>query len=165
MPRKPKEVNSPQRLVPAEDKAGEKAAFSSEAYNKVARAAKLQAILLTESRFKVSPDFFVARQKGEEPNLRYSSAIATVMFDDEAGIASCEWKWAVVGKTKGKKTLSIEAVYFILYDDLIGCDAEAAKRFLRRVGRFASYPYFRAHVSQTSWESGANLPILPTIST
>ncbi len=42
---------------------------------------------------------------------------------------------------------------------------EAVLVFVERVGKFATYPYFRAHCSQLSWESGADLPILPVIST
>ena len=159
-------ASSPQKLVPTEDRAGEKSAFASEAYNQVARAAKLQAIMLTSSKFLLRPEFLASGgAKGGQTNLSYGSTVHNISFNKEEGAASCDWKWSVTGTNKRKRTLSVEAVYIVIYDNLGGCEPEAVERFLRRVARFASYPYFRAHVSQISWESGANLPILPTIAT
>lgn len=167
LPRRPKKsAPSPQALVPADDKAGARAAFASEAYNKVARSAQLQLIMLESSRFFVLPEFVVDRGSEERvSNLSYSSSIDKIVFDSERGVASCEWSWSVSARTGRRKTLSVEAVYLVIYDGLTDCDSDAAGRFLRRVARFATYPYFRAHVSQKSWESGANIPILPTIAT
>jgi hypothetical protein len=158
-------ASTPQALIPEEDRA-EQAAFAADAYNKVARSAKLRGIMLIRSNFFVLEEF-LARQRSEDekPSLSYGSSIKNVAFDAEKGIVSCEWTWNVTGRTGRKKSLFIQAVYLVFYDELIGCDPKAVDRFLRRVSRFATYPYFRAHVSQTNWESGAKLPIMPTIAT
>lgn len=166
MPRKKSTTaDSPQQLVPEDDRAGKQAAFVSEDYNKVARLAKLEGLLLTASQFVLKPSYFSERRKEGRVRYVYGTDVKAETYDASAGNASCVWNWsteAMVGKTK---LLSISASYMIIYVGIEDCNEEAVKRFLKRVGRFATYPYFRAHVSQISWESSANLPLMPTIAT
>ncbi len=75
------------------------------------------------------------------------------------------WTWSLTAERGDKTVVGTEANYLIFYSGLEECNEAAVKRFLSRVSRFAVYPYFRAHVSQLSWESSANLPLLPTIAT
>ena len=165
MPRSGKIASTPQGLVPEEDRSGPKPAFDPEAYNAVARAAKLRRISLYHSNFTVKPDYFGSQRKEDAPKPRFRGDFGDHYYDKETGQAGCEWKWGIVVREGRKTLLSIDVVYFILYAGLENRDADQVTRFLRRVGRFASYPYFRAHVSQLNWESGANLAILPTIAT
>ena len=165
MPRSAKSAATPQALVPEEDRSGPKPAFAVEDYNKVARAAKLRRIMLLRSNFAVQLDYFAVMDKEGAPKPTYGGNFANQTFDVKAGRASCEWTWTISARQNRRRLLSIEVTYLIVYAGLEGCIEEAVVRYLRRVGRFASYPYFRAHVSQLNWESGANLPILPTIAT
>ena len=167
MPRTPKmpDAPSPQELVPSEDRAGKEPAFSSEGYNKAARSAKLQGINLIRCSFASTPEFFRVRREGSELDLRYGCTTDTAAFLKDEGIGSLEWKWSVTVFDGKKKTLSVQATYLVIYDNFVECEEDSVKRFMSRVGRFASYPYFRSHVSQISWESGTSLPILPVIST
>ena len=165
MPRSGKTASTPQGLVPDEDRSGPKPAFDPEAYNVVARAAKLRHIALFQSHFTVESGYFSARRSENPPRPRYAGEFGTHHFDASDGQAGCEWKWAITLTHERKKLLSIEVVYLIAYDGLKDCDEQQVVRFLRRVGRFATYPYFRAHVSQLNWEARLDLPILPTIAT
>jgi hypothetical protein len=165
LPRSGKTTPTPQALIPEDDRSGPKPAFDAEAYNVVARAAKLERIALYRSNFAVQPDYFASLQKEEAPKPRYSGGFGNQYFDAERGRATCEWKWEIKVSDKRKTTLSIDVVYLIMYSGLENCSEDNVIRYMRRVGRFASYPYFRAHVSQLNWEAGTNLPILPTIST
>jgi hypothetical protein len=167
LPRSKKKVaETPQQLVPADDRAGEKPAFSSEAYNKVARAAKLEGLILEKASFNVGRGFFKTRAKDASIlKYAYESACADVQFNKKDGVASCSWTWGVDATIRKKNVLLISATYQVFYSNLLECEEVAVTRFLQRVGRFATYPYFRAHVSQVSWESGTNLPLLPTIAT
>lgn len=165
---KKRRASDPRQLIPDEDRTGDNPALLAEAYNKVAKAAKLQLIMLTESSFTMQPEFVANKSKledGKKYKLSFGSSIANSVYKADSGLASCEWTWTVTAKAEKRKALSIQATYYILYDDVVDCEADAVNRYLRRVARFATYPYFRAHVSQVSWESGADLPILPTIST
>jgi hypothetical protein len=165
MPRSGKTVSTPQGLVPVEDRSGPKPAFDPEVYNAVARAAKLRRIALYHSNFTVKPDYFESLRREDAPKPQYRGDFGEHFFDEERGQAGCQWKWGIIVRDGRKTTLSIDVVYLILYGGLEKCDKEQVVRYMRRVGRFASYPYFRAHVSQLNWESGADLPVLPTIAT
>jgi hypothetical protein len=156
---------TPQDLVPNEDRSGPNAAFVSEAYNAVARAASLRRISLFRSKFEVQPQYFVSMNNENAPKPQYTGVFGDPHFDSDKGRATCRWTWGIKVRDKRKITLSIEVVYLIIYDRLTNSDPEQVIRYMHRVGRFASYPYFRAHVSQINWESGINLPILPTIAT
>lgn len=166
-PKKAVEAKSPQDLVPIEDKTGEGKSESSRKYNDVVKLAKLEFILLVASNFKMQPSFVGRERRTDDKRakLSYGSVADSLTFSSDEGIAGCVWKWNVAGRIKNRKALTIEAHYSIYYSGLADCDEEAVERFLKRVGRFATYPYFRTHVSQISWESGADLPILPIIST
>lgn len=165
MPRNEKTAATPQALVPEEDRSGPTPAFDAEAYNEVARAAKLERIALYRSNFVVLPDYFGSMDEKNGPKPSYGSRFGTYYFDVESGRATCEWKWRINVREKRKRTLTIEVVYLLMYGGLKDFSEKNVVRYMRRVGRFASYPYFRAHVSQLNWEAGTNLPILPTIST
>jgi len=166
LPRKSKKVTapSPQLLVPEDDKAAKEAKFATEAYNKVARSASLDGIMLVKAAFNIKPAFYKSVESEKRPSLSYSSEMSNDVFDDSTGIAGCVWTWNVEAKQGKSTTLSIEASYRILYKVDAECDPAAVRRYLARVSRFATYPYFRAHVSQISWESSAGLPVMPTIS-
>jgi hypothetical protein len=165
LPRSEKTAATPQALVPDDDRSGPTPAFDAEAYNTVARAAKLQRIALYRSNFVVLPDYFLSMDDEKAPKPGYSGSFGGYYFDAESGRATCEWKWRIIVSEKRKKTLTIDVVYLIIYGGLQNFTEDNVVRYMRRVGRFASYPYFRAHVSQLNWEAGTNLPILPTIST
>lgn len=163
--RKKTAASTPQALVPEADRSGPKPAFDSEQYNKVARAVQLVRLSLISNRFFILPEFF-AEQAEQQPTMRYQAKFKNPRFDPEQGTASCEWDWGIAAQSKQKEkttTFSAEAVYLLSYSNLKECDLDAVQTYMRRVGRFTSYPYFRAHISQLSWESGANIPILSSI--
>lgn len=166
MPPDPKSAraSTPQALIPETDRAGPKPAFDSEQYNKVARAVQLLRISLISSRFFILPEFFFG-QSDQAPKLNFQAKMANPKFDAENGTASCEWEWGMTAEAAEKVTFNLEATYLLAYGALKDCDFEAIQFYMRRVGRFTAYPYFRAKVSQLSWESGANIPILPSIAT
>jgi hypothetical protein len=165
LPRSRKSAATPQALVPEEDRSGPKPAFDPEAYNTVARAAKLSGITLLRSNFALQLEYFSSLDKEGGPKPRYAGAFTNNFFNPKTGRASCEWNWGISVTHDRKKTLSIEVVYLLIYTGLQNCNEEHVIRYMQRVGRFATYPYFRAHVSQLNWEAGANLPMLPTIAT
>jgi hypothetical protein len=165
LPRSRKTANTPQALVPDLDRSGIKPAFDVEAYNSVARTAKLQGLSLVRSNFAVLPEYFLLIADNDAPRPRYSAEFEAHTFNQERGRAACEWRWTLKVSAKQKTALSIDTVYVVVYGGLENCNANQVVHYMKRVGRFSTYPYFRAHVSQLSWESGAKLPILPTIST
>lgn len=140
-----------------------------ENYNKVAGCAELLQIMLIASEFKMSPAFFAARseEKDSKKKLSYYNeySVEGLDFDSDEGVASMTIRFSVRATKDRKNLLSIKNTYIVVYGEMEGCEDGAVSAFMQRIGRFAAYPYFRTHVSQLSWESGANLPILPTVRT
>ena len=162
-PNKRSRASDPQKLVPKGDVSGPNAAFVTESYNKVARAAKLEGLVLTGSDFIIHPNYYSPTAENGAVSFSYDASVDDEIFDAKSGLASCAWTWTVEGKLDDEIVVRVRATYRIFYSELTDCEETAVKRFMNRVGRFATYPYFRAHVSQTSWESSAQLPLLPTI--
>src|SRR5207302_781372 len=130
--------------VPEADRSGPKPAFDPEAYNTVARAAKLSGITLIRSNFRMDLDYFGLMDKEDKPKPRYGGTFQKEFFNETAGRAACEWNWSISITHERKKLLSLEVVYLVIYTGLADCAEEYVTRYMRRVGRFATYPYFRA---------------------
>lgn len=159
------EEDKKKKIAPQEYLSAEKKAEIA-AYNKVARNAQLRGIVLFESNFFMLPQYAIEVAKEDtKQELSFDSKYRELDVDIEGGGATCEWTWHVAAVLKRKKNLFIQAKYVLFYDGISECDKESISMFMRKVGKFASYPYFRAHVHHVSGEANASLPILPTIST
>jgi preprotein translocase subunit SecB len=137
------------------------------AYDAVVSGAELQDIKMVGLKFQINPKFFadIGTDERGEPNVTpsFGATFATASYDPDDGYLGGQINWSATVKKGRSKAVSIEAVYFIIYAGVPEVEEEHALAFLRRVGRFATYPYFRALVSRLSSESGLNLPILPVL--
>ena len=59
--------------------------------------------------------------------------------------------------------LDITCSYFVVYSIDADLNEHAVHDFVKRVGQFATFPYFRAMVAHYNWEAGAELPTLPVL--
>jgi len=137
-------------------------------YSEVVHEARLRDILLVQSQFFVVPEFHAEK----DAKLSFKWDIGEPSFDPKAGVVSSMFQWVLEARspaageddhTERPPLLTLSCHYFIVYDNLEDCDGEAAKAFVRRVGTFATYPYFRAFASQLAWASGTNFPPLPIL--
>lgn len=139
--------------------------FKPQDYNAVARKARLATINLLDCRFRAKKEFFDNREDENARDKYYRDCdIEEPQYDREHGLAGGRFTWKLHVKAGRKTVLSLATTYFIVYENLEDMNTNAVKAFVVRVGQFATYPYFRALASQFSWESGAELPILPVIS-
>jgi hypothetical protein len=135
-------------------------------YNAVVAAANLSAVILMRSNFEMDAEYLPANISREKrPKFTTDWNFVSVDFDADEGIATGIFQFDLRVKFGRKNLLKISSSYLVAYDDLFNHDEEIVSVFLKRVGRFAAYPYFRALVSQYSWSSEANLPVLPIIHT
>jgi hypothetical protein len=140
-----------------------------EHYNKVVGAAGLEEILLVGANFSVKPDYFESREQGKEgkrkPSIEYvyGCTISDASFDADTGTAGATFNWELVARRGKKNLLKLHCSYLVYYSGLKKMEKEVVLYFVSKVGRFTSYPYFRAMASQFSWASGTNLPLLPVI--
>jgi hypothetical protein len=130
------------------------------AYNQAVEAAELADIVLIGSRFDFKPDYFEGEQSQK---LLFGGGAMMFNYDPEDGTATVVFRWWLQVKREDESLFDLEARFLAGYKNLIGQDEEAIKAFVARVGRFATYPYFRSFVSSISWLSGAQLPILPIL--
>jgi hypothetical protein len=139
------------------------------AYDAVVAKAELREIKLIGLNFNIKPKFFAeadlesSDKKAGSLNSTFESTFPTAFYDSKDSYLGGQINWSAVVKKGRSKIVSIEAVYLILYSGVPEVEEEHALAFLRRVGRFATYPYFRALVSRLSSESGLDLPILPVL--
>ena len=140
--------------------------YSLEDYNTVARNAKLAAITLLESHFVVKPTYFeLENDKIPKEKLYYEHDFFEFNYTPDHNVASATFRWRVLAKKGRRIDLDLKVNYLIIYEGVESLNTEAVEAFVRKVGKFATYPYFRAHASQVNWESGVKLPVLPVITT
>ncbi|MEP9372560.1 hypothetical protein [Mesorhizobium sp. KR1-2] len=129
-----------------------------ERYNKVVGLANLQGVQMTRVGFDVKPDFF---NDPSENKLAYSVERGESQYVSGEQVAIVNIKLTVDAKRNRKKTLSCEAHYIVIYDNLEDCDEDAVDVFLTRVAPFACYPYFRSLFANLDWAANTRLPPLP----
>jgi hypothetical protein len=146
--------------------AGSERARKLAAYDKVAAQAQLLDIRLVSSKFSVKPRYYIVTEGDSEKDKAslkrgFTWNHSPILF--EGGSLVGFFAWSVSVKKGNMKLLSAEATYYIGYTDVPDVEEEPALAFLARVGRIATYPYFRNYVAQMSWAAQAELPIMPVL--
>lgn len=138
-----------------------KSVLTPELYNAVVRSAKLNKITLRSSHFDIDVAYFQTPE--EKHKLGYDDKWKGFSFNPDSGIAGGTIQWSVDVQTGRKKAVKVRTSYVVIYDGLEGHKEHAVRAFIERVGRVATYSYFRSHMAQLSWESGADLPVMPVL--
>lgn len=162
-------AKKPAQLEPQSETLPEKAPqegaelpFSPAEYNAVARNAKILSITLMKSTFEMKDEYFIDPKSHK---FVFGSKCKQTKYIAKRGIGLGHFICSVSVRHGRKKVLKVRLVYLIIYENLRDKNREAVLAFVKLIGKFATYPYFRTHVSQLNWESGASLPVLPVIST
>jgi hypothetical protein len=133
----------------------------SESYNNIATRASLRDIKLVSTKFDVLPSFFT---ENESVKLHLDNSVEDLQFSRESSIVLGAFVYQVRATLGRKRVLHCKGHFLVVYDIPEGGDEEAAKAFCGRVGFFAAYPYFRALFATLTRFGGAELPILPVLS-
>ena len=138
------------------------------AFQEISKNADLKKVLLLESHFQCNHSEYSLGQKSESINFSYGYTVREKEYLKEEGDGLIIFDWEVVATTKSGeedcKAVEMTSTYAVHYGLPSNCDPDIASLFLIHVGKVACYPYFRNQVSQKSWESNLELPILPVIS-
>lgn len=132
--------------------------FKAADYNHVANVATLQSVRLLHLKTDIRPELGLAGAA-----LSYGRTLLSCDHDGETDAAAAIFRFHVTAKAKRKKVFYVEADFMATYDVGEGAQGNAARAFVNNVGLFAAYPYFRALVSQVSWNAGLHLPPMPSI--
>jgi len=124
-------------------------------YNRVVAVAALRSIRL------VTANFFLEVMEAKEERFNNPSWSCPMQdFDREKGTLFSLHKWTVAVDAGKPMKAEISATFLIVYDGLTDEDEAAVSRLIDRVGKFSSYPYFRAHVATSASMAGINVPPL-----
>ncbi|WP_413719218.1 hypothetical protein [Silicimonas sp. MF1-12-2] len=144
-------------LVSAE----ESAEFDNGVYAEITIAARLRDIRLISSEYSIKPEVYEALEDLE--NMGFFGEPSGYHFDIEAGVMIGHYQWTAEVKLGRKKVLKFTSEYLIAYSGLAGFDEDYVRFFFQKVGRFATYPYFRSDFSHHISSSGIMLPPLPSL--
>lgn len=149
-------------LVPGEEVPDDVAA-----YNGLVHDAELIDLRLVDLKFNVRPEYFAALRdeaEGKRSLVRaFDGKMSDIFYESEAQTLGGQFDWAthvLIGK---KKLLKVEARFLVVYGNVPEVAAETRERYIQKVGKFATYPYYRSLVSQLSWESKGDLPTMPVL--
>lgn len=135
------------------------------AYNEVVASADLNDITLIFVNFVVKPGYYQAMAGDDVSKLRrgFHSDFKAFSYDPEQNRLGGQFDWTIDVSYSRKKLLQIKASYVVTYDNVPDVGNTHIEAFIKRVGRFATYPYLRNLTSHLSWESRAELPVLPVL--
>ena len=122
---------------------------------------------MTDCVFNIDPSYH--KEKGDKNTGLKNSFHCTIVdfyFSNEKGFLSAEMNWVLTIKKGNKHLLKCSVTYAIMYSDVIDLGdgrVEVYEAFINRVGKFATYPYFRSITSHLGNEARAGIPIMPIL--
>jgi hypothetical protein len=152
------ETNENQDLFSPDENSVE---FDNGVYKDLTIAASLRDIRLISCDYSIKPEVFEALEDLE--NMGFFGAPSGFHFDGDTGILVGHYRWTAEVKLGRKKVLKLVSEYLIAYTGLSGFNERYARFYFEKVGRFATYPYFRSDFSYHSSSSGLMLPPLPSL--
>lgn len=132
-----------------------------EAYREAADAADVKSIRLVSSNFDIKPDAFTESDRSWKQVYRCDTVSA--QYDKDQSVLFAFIEAAAICKIGNRNVISLKCNYIVSYIVHGNPEKVAAERFARHVGRFAAYPYFRAHFAELTSQAGLNLPPLPVM--
>lgn len=131
------------------------------AYNMLVAAARLRDIRLLKSEFTLDAESL--HYKVDDWKMTYDCEIHHADYDRDSQLLIAFVQAEAFCKKKTKRILSARCRYVAVYDIHGEPEDDTVNAFANRVARFAVYPYFRAHFSETCSQAGLQLPPLPVI--
>jgi hypothetical protein len=131
-------------------------------YNNLVARAHLRSIRMTTSKFDMKPEALELDPDAWQNNV--SAGLIESFLEQESGSLYGVFGFEVVCRQARKKVLSINATYLISYTILGECEEGACELFIERVGKIATYPYFRSLVASLTSQAGLVMRPLPVLS-
>ncbi len=144
--------------------------FASEGYDAgkydgVARSARLREVRLVNSAYSAKVMSFMAVEPGDETQLKqsYTGAPSGHSFVSERGVAVGSYIWTAEVRAGRTKAMKLSAEYMVAYSGLKDAPEEYVELYFKKLARFTTYPYFRAHFAMQVAASGLMLAPLPSL--
>lgn len=130
-------------------------------FNAVVAHARLSGLRLVETRFDVRPG--ALSKDRQHWTYRVEDALSDWHLDCDSRLLRGQYAYSALCIEGRRRPVVLRASYLATYRLSGACEEDAALAYLRRVGRFSCYPYFRALFSILTEQSGLQLPPLPVI--
>lgn len=134
--------------------------FQAADYNYVAKHAKLIGLHMISSDFRIRPSFFARRN---DVRLGIDNDILACTPNTKDGVCIGVFEFVVKGKIGRSDAFKCSAQIVAAYSIPHDAEVEATEAFCSKVGLFATYPYFRAHLANIASAANADLPPLPML--
>lgn len=131
-------------------------------YNSIVARAHLRTIRLTASRFEMKPEALDLDPDAWRNNV--TAGVLESFLEPESGSLYGVFGFEVVCRQGRKRVLSTNATYLVSYKIQGECDQAACELFVERVGKLATYPYFRGLVASLTSQAGLVMRPLPVLS-
>lgn len=134
-------------------------------YNSVARSARLRELRLINSAYTANVMKFMAGEVGDGVELKqsYSGAPSEYSFVPERGIVVGSYMWSAEVRAGRTKAMKLSTEYMLAYSGLKDAPEEYVSLYFKKLARFTTYPYFRAHFAVQVAASGLMLAPLPSL--
>lgn len=137
--------------------------FDQNIYHEVTCKARLREVRLLESNYYAKMGIFLTAESSSDLRQAYSGEPAQHTYSVDRGVVAGSYRWSAEVKNGRTKALKINTEYFVLYNGLINCPEEYVQLYFKKIARFATYPYFRAHFAVHVSSSGLTLAPLPSL--
>jgi hypothetical protein len=131
-------------------------------YNSIVARAHLRSIRMTASHFDMKPEALDLDPDAWRNNV--SVSVLERFLEAESGSLFGIFGFEVVCRQGRKRVLSASATYLVSYRVEGECNQAACELFVERVGKIATYPYFRSLVSSLTSQAGLVMRPLPVLS-
>lgn len=130
-------------------------------YNEVVNAAHLLDVKMIMSEFNIRANYFT--YESEDLRFAYGCEAGVQHYSADDGRLVGTFHVEAAAKKSRTFLLKARATYVVAFV-IEGKPTEvSALAYLKRIGAFACWPYFRSHFATLCGAAGANAPILPVM--
>lgn len=139
--------------------------YDAEKYDSVARRARLREVRLINSAYSAKVMTFMGAGSGEGLDLKqsYNGASSGHSFVPERGMVVGSYIWTAEVRAGRTKAMKLSTEYMVAYSGLKDAPDEYVSLYFKKLARFTTYPYFRAHFAVQVAASGLMLAPLPSL--
>jgi hypothetical protein len=140
-----------------------------ERYNRVVAAAELDAIRIVTAEFNAAPSAHqtLAGSEGETAIAHVIHHVHDFTLDSERGIGSCGVSFQLrVSRDVAEEDdlIRVRCEFIVIYKGFEEQHVDSVRRYVERVGLYAAYPYFRAHLGHLAFLADTiRIPVLPVL--
>ena len=139
--------------------------FDNGKYEGVACNARLLEVRLVSSVYNAKVMSFMSAGLGDGTELKqsYSGAPFGHSFVPEQGFAVGSYHWTAEIRAGRTKAMKLSTEYMVAYSGLKDAPEAYVELYFKKLARFTTYPYFRAHFAMQVAASGLMLAPLPSL--